>query len=470
MRRKRRRNDRRLCGRTEPSLRTVCPPERKGTSINTICLISLGCAKNLVDSEQMLHLIDEAGYQLVSRPEAADAVVINTCAFIDEAKQEAINTVLEMDALRRAGGMPRKIIVAGCLAQRYHRQIAESLPEADAVVGIGSFRGIVGAIRQALAGERAELLEPTSLPVMESPRMVSTGPAWAYLRIAEGCSNRCAFCAIPAIRGPFRSRPMERIVDEARTLAASGVKELIVIAQDVTRYGEDLYGKRCLAALCRALCAVDGIEWIRLHYLYPDEFDSELIDTIASEPKILKYLDIPIQHIDDTILRRMNRRGTSAEIRALFAELRRRIPNLVLRTSLITGLPGEGETEFEALAEFLRAERIERAGVFAYSPEEGTPAALMQDRCSEEEAQRRRDLLMQLQQEVMEQFEAGRIGTVVRVLCTGFDDDGYCVGRSWAESPDIDGVIHFDGPAQPGEWANVELSALREGEPFGEQI
>ncbi len=337
-------------------------------------LISLGCAKNLVNSEQMLYLMTEAGYTLVPEPDGADLVIVNTCGFIDDAKSEAIDTILEMAELKKAGRLGG-IIVTGCLSERYKDSIGEELPEIDALLGVGSFGAIVLAADAVTEGRRVSLFADQSAPIEEIPRVVSTGPGWAYLRIAEGCNNFCAFCAIPYIRGRYRSRRMEDIVDEAKDLAAHGVKELIVIAQDITRYGTDLYGKRSLAALCRRLAEIEGVEWIRLHYLYPDQFDDELIDELASNDKIVKYLDIPIQHINSGILKAMNRRGDGQQIRALFKTLRERIPGLVLRTSLIAGLPGEGEAEFEELCDYLREARIERVGVFPFSPEEGTPAA-----------------------------------------------------------------------------------------------
>ena len=342
----------------------------------TFALISLGCAKNLVNSEQMLYLLSEAGYALVPEAEGADFAVVNTCGFIDAAKSEAIDTILELAELKKAGKLGA-IIVTGCLSERYQDSIQDELPEIDAVLGVGSFGEIVKAADAVMEGRVLRAFASNSAPVDEIPRVVSTGPSWAYLRIAEGCDNFCAFCAIPYIRGRYRSRAMESVLEEARDLAAHGVKELIVIAQDITRYGTDLYGKRSLASLCRELARIEGVEWIRLHYLYPDQFDDELIDEIASNEKIVKYLDIPIQHINDGILQAMHRRGTGTEIRQLFATLRQRIPGLVLRTSLITGLPGEGEAEFEELCAFLKEARIERAGVFPFSPEEGTPAAKM---------------------------------------------------------------------------------------------
>ncbi len=433
----------------------------------TVALISLGCAKNLVNSEQMLCLLADAGYTLVPDPDGADAVIINTCGFIDAAKSEAIDNILEMAQLKAEGRL-KKIIVAGCLSERYREEIRTELPEVDALVGVGSFAEIVAVLGETLAGVPADRFGDVNAPVDEIGRYLTTGPGWAYLRIAEGCDNRCAYCAIPAIRGRFRSRPLENVLAEASDLVAAGCRELIVIAQDITRYGTDLYGRRTLARLCRGLSELEGLEWIRLHYLYPEEIDDELIREIADNPKVLKYLDIPIQHIDSAILKRMNRRGSGEMIRALFQKLRREIPGLVLRTSLITGLPGEGEAEFLALCDFLREARIERVGVFPYSPEEGTPAAEMPDRADAETAQRRAEQIMALQDRIMDDFNAARVGQTLRVLCTGIDG-AYRTGRSYADSPDIDGTVYFEGDCEPGSFAQVRITGVMDGELTGEQ-
>ncbi len=432
-----------------------------------VALISLGCPKNLVNSEEMLALLQEAGYLFVPDPADADAVVINTCAFIESAKSEAIEKILETAALREENPA-LKIVVAGCLAQRYREEIRQELPEVDGILGTGSYSEVVSVVEAVLAGGKPSLCGAVSAPLRELPRAVSTGPSWAYLRIAEGCDNRCAYCVIPSLRGRFRSRPRESILEEARLLALSGVKELIIVAQDITRYGTDLYGKRCLAELLKELCKLD-VRWVRLHYLYPEEIDDELIDVIASEKKICRYLDIPIQHINDEILRRMNRRGTGGEIRALFQKLRERIPGLVLRTSIITGLPGEGEAEFEELCAFLRETKIERAGFFPYSPEEGTPAAAMEDRCTAEEAQRRAELCMELQAEIMDGFAESFVGKTLEVLCMGAEDDGAPWGRSQYDSPDIDSRVIFSGTAKPGDMVTVTVTAAEDGELIGEQ-
>ena len=434
----------------------------------TFALISLGCAKNLVNSEQMLYLLDEAGYTLTPEPEGADLAIVNTCGFIDAAKSEAIDTILEMAELKKQGKLGG-LIVCGCLSERYQGSILQELPEIDAVLGVGSFGDIVKAADAVLAGRQASFFGDRNAPVEEISRVVSTGPGWAYLRIAEGCDNFCAFCAIPYIRGRYRSRSMKNVVEEARDLAAHGVKELIVIAQDITRYGTDLYGRRCLAELCRELGKIEGIQWIRLHYLYPDQFDDELIDEIAQNDKIVKYLDIPIQHINNSILKKMNRKGTGDEIRALFKTLRERIPGLVLRTSLIAGLPGEGEAEFEELCAFLREARIERVGVFPFSPEEGTPAAKM-SHVDEEEAQRRADLILELQAPIMDAFCQSFVGKTIPVLVTDYDEEEQCwIGRSYADSPDIDGEVHFDGASREGDMALVRITAAEDGILYGEE-
>ena len=432
----------------------------------TFSLVSLGCAKNLVNSEQMLYLMDEAGYTLVPQSEGADLVIINTCGFIDAAKSEAIDVILENAELKKAG-LLGGIIVTGCLSERYRETILTELPEIDAVLGVGSFSEIVRAADAVCEGRYMSHFGDQSGPIDETPRVITTGPSWAYLRIAEGCNNFCAFCAIPYIRGRYRSRTMENILEEARDLAAHGIKELIVIAQDITRYGTDLYGKRCLAELCRRLSEIEGIEWIRLHYLYVDQFDDELIEEIAGNDKIVKYLDIPIQHINNDILKRMNRRGTGEDIRVLFKKLRERIPGVVLRTSLIAGLPSEGEAEFEELCEFLREAKIERVGVFPFSPEEGTPAAEM-EHVDFDEAQRRADLIMQLQAPIMDDFCQSFVGKVVTVLVESYDNESKLfVGRCYADSPDIDGQVLFEGRCTEGEMVQVEIEETDDGLLYG---
>ncbi len=436
--------------------------------METIGMVSLGCAKNQVNGEQMLSLLQEAGYPITPDPEEAEVLIINTCAFIESAKQEAIDNILDYASLKTSGKL-RKLLVTGCLSQRYPEEILSELPEVDGILGTGSYDEIVPAVRAALRGEKPKLLGDVSGPLSEARRVLTTGPAWAYLKIAEGCDNHCSYCVIPSLRGRYRSRPLENLVLEARALSEVGVRELIVVAQDITRYGMDLYGEPRLPQLLRELAKLEGIHWIRLHYLYPDLITDELIDLVADEPKILKYLDIPIQHINDGILKRMNRRGTGAEIRALIRTLRERIPGLVLRTSLITGLPGEGEAEFEELCDFLRETRIERVGVFPFSPEEGTPAAEMTDRVDAETARARADRIMALQDGVMSDWYAAQIGKTLQVLCTG-EEGGMLTGRSWADSPDIDGTVWFEGGCPAGEFAQVRITGLMDGELMGEQV
>ena len=428
-------------------------------------LISLGCAKNLVNSEQMLYLLREAGYDITGETDGADAVVVNTCGFIESAKTEAIDTILELGEAKNEGRIKR-IIVAGCLSERYRDEMLRELPEIDAILGVGSYTDIVFAVEAALKGDKYAKFASNSLPDPETPRVVTTSSAWAYLKIAEGCDNRCAYCVIPDIRGPFRSRPMESILREAGELVDRGIRELIVVAQDTTRYGLDLYGTRRLPELLTELSRLEALKWIRLHYLYPDEIDDRLIDTVADNQKIIKYLDIPIQHVSDKILARMHRRGTGNQVRALFKKLRDRIPGVVLRTSLITGLPGEGEREFMELLDFLKDARIERAGVFPYSPEEGTPAARMK-RPGAETACARAERLMALQTEILEDFAKSRVGSVAEVLVEGTDSAGF-YGRSFAESPDVDGFVHFKGgnPA-PGDFVTVRFTGVTDGEPDG---
>lgn len=434
-----------------------------------VALISLGCPKNLVNSEQMLYLLCDAGMEIVPEPEQADVAVVNTCGFIEAAKSEAIDTIIQLGDIKKSGSL-EAIVATGCLSQRYGEEILTELPEVDAVLGTGSYDEIVKAVRSALKGKRFQSFGDISAPITETGRIISTGPSYAYLRIAEGCNNFCAYCVIPSLRGKYRSRQMDDIVEEAQALAKTGIKELIVVAQDITRYGTDLYGRRSLSELVKRLCSIDGVEWIRLHYLYPEEFDDELIETVAKEDKVVKYLDIPIQHINDDILKRMNRRGTGKEIRELFSKLRKRIPGVVLRTSIIVGLPGEGEEQFEELCGFLREARIERAGVFAFSPEEGTPAAVMDDRCDEEEALRRQELVMGIQAEIMDAWGESFTGRKIRVLCEGYDDEiGMQFGRSFADSPDIDGIVFFTGECAVGEFADVLIEQVSDGEWYGRQ-
>ncbi len=434
-----------------------------------IHFVSLGCAKNVVNCEQMMSLCREAGHILTEDPQGADVAVVNTCGFLESASEEAIGEILRMGALKKAGEL-KKILVTGCMPQRYQGDVLSELPEVDGILGTGSYGDIVPAIEAVLAGERVERFGDIHAPVDEFGRVLTTPPWYAYLRIAEGCDNRCAFCVIPQLRGRYRSRPMEKVLSEAEELARRGVKELIVVAQDITRYGTDWDKKPHLAELLKELCRLD-FHWIRLHYLYPDLITDGLIEVVAREEKIVKYLDIPLQHCNDAILKRMNRRGNRAYIETLLAKIRERIPGVVLRTSLITGLPGEGEAEFEELCAFLRDQRLPRAGVFPYSPEEGTPAAKM-DRVDGEEARRRAELVVDIQSRIMDEYNEERLGDTLEVLCEGFDGQAMAyVGRSYGESPEIDGRIYFtaETPVAPGSFVPVRLTGTMDGELTGER-
>ena len=434
-----------------------------------VAFVSLGCAKNLVNTEQMMALCRQAGHIVTGDPEGADVAVLNTCGFIESAKSEAIDNILELAQLKDQGKL-KKLLVAGCLSQRYPDDIRAELPEVDGMLGTGSYSDVVAAVEELMEGEKAEHFGNIHRTYEDGERIVTTPPYTAYLKIAEGCSNGCAFCIIPKLRGRYRSRTVASLVAEAKKLAASGVKELIVIAQDITRYGLDLEEKATLAQLLKELCRLD-FHWIRLHYLYPEAVTDELIQVIASEPKILHYLDIPIQHCNDNILKAMRRRNTKAEIRALFAKLRAAMPDVVIRTSLICGLPGEGEEEFEELCAFLREEKIQRAGVFQFSPEEGTLAAAMEDQVDGEVAARRVELVVDLQSRIMDSYNEKRLGTVMEVLCEGCDSQAGCyAGRTYADSVDIDGHVYFTaaGLVPAGEFVKVRITGVSDGDLTGE--
>lgn len=434
-----------------------------------VSFISLGCAKNQVNCEQMMALAAGAGHTIQVEQEGADVVVVNTCGFLASACEEAIDTVLEMAELKRAG-LVKKILVTGCMAQRYQQDVLRELPEIDGILGTGSYDKIADAIAEVMTkGAKPCYMGDICAANQSGERILSTPPWYAWLRIAEGCDNRCAYCVIPSLRGRYRSRTIEDVLQEAAELSDAGVKELIVIAQDITRYGVDLYGERRLAELLRELCKLN-FHWIRLHYLYPSDITDELIDTIASQEKILPYLDIPIQHCNDAILKAMRRRDTKASLTAVLRKLRERIPGLVLRTSIITGLPGEDEAAFEELCEFLREMKIERAGVFPFSPEEGTLAASM-SYPDAETARRRAELAVDVQSDIIDAYNESALGAVREVLCEGFDGER-CYGRSYAESPDIDGRIRFSSDADiaPGTFVAVRLTGTMDGELTGEAV
>ena len=435
----------------------------------TVAFQSLGCSKNLVNTEQMMALCRAAGYNVTGEPRGADVAVLNTCGFIEAAKSEAIDCILELAQLKKEGQL-KKLLVTGCLSQRYPQDIRTELPEVDGLLGTGSYTDVVSAIEELMAGEEAQHFGDIHRTYEDGERMVTTPPYTAFLKIAEGCSNGCAFCIIPKLRGRYRSRSMEHILEEAQKLADNGVQELIVIAQDITRYGQDLEQPTTLAALLRELCKLP-FHWIRLHYLYPEAVTDELIEVIAKERKIVKYLDIPIQHANDGILKAMRRRSTKAEIETLFAKLRAAMPRVVIRTSLICGLPGEGEEEFEELCEFLKEQKIQRAGVFQFSPEEGTLAAAMENQVDPEVAARRVELVVDLQSRIMDEYNQERLGTCMEVLCEGFDaNEGCFVGRTYADSVDIDGRVLFTaaGDVKAGEFVWVRITGTADGDLTGE--
>ncbi len=434
-----------------------------------IGFISLGCAKNQVDCERMMYRVQEAGHNVCAGIAGCDVVVINTCGFIDSAKSEAIDFILQTAALKEQGKVG-KILVTGCLSQRYQEQILEQLPEVDGILGTGSYTKIVPAIEMLINGHTVREFDSIDLPEEEVGRILTTPEHYAYLKIAEGCDNRCAYCIIPYLRGKFRSREIDDILYEARLLADSGVKELIVVAQDTSRYGTDLPGhQRLLPELLKQLCKIDGLHWVRIHYVYPDEIDDTLINVIASEPKIVKYLDIPIQHCNSDILKRMNRRGDGKFLKDLFYKLRERIPGLVLRTSVITGLPGEGEQEFEELCLFLKELQLERVGAFPFSPEEGTPAAQM-DYPDASVAQKRAEMVETIQSQIMDRYSESMLGKTLEILVDGYDEElMQYYGRSYADSPDIDGRVWIasDEPLNEGEFVYVQLDSVVEGDLSG---
>ena len=434
-----------------------------------IGFISLGCAKNQVDCERMMYRVQEAGHTVCAGIVDCDVVVINTCGFIDSAKTEAIDHILQTAALKQEG-LVGKILVTGCLSQRYQDEILAELPEVDGVLGTGSYHKIVEAIDALLEEQSVRDFDSIDAPELETGRILTTPEHYAYLKVAEGCDNRCSYCIIPYLRGKFRSRTMDDVLYEARLLAASGVKEIIVVAQDTSRYGTDLGdGKRLLPQLLRELCAIEDFTWVRLHYLYPDEIDHELIDVIASEPKIVKYLDIPIQHCNSKILDLMNRRGNGEYLRWLFTELRNRIPGLVLRTSVITGLPGEGEEEFAELCAFLKEMKLERVGAFPFSPEEGTPAAQM-DYPDNEVAQRRAQRIEEIQSAIMDEYNEAMIGKQLQVLVDGYDEEfEQYFGRTYADSPEIDGRVWIatEDDISEGDFVTVCIDGLIDGDLSG---
>lgn len=435
-------------------------------------MVSLGCSKNLVDSERMLYKLRKKGYQLVTEPGLADIAVVNTCGFIQSAKEEAIETILELGKLKEDGTL-KKIIITGCLTERYREEAAELFPEADAVIGIGNNKDIVDILDHVLAGEKYINFAPKSDAELTCERIISTLPFFSYLKIAEGCSNCCTYCAIPMIRGGFRSVPMEDVIKEAEDLASKGVTELVVIAQDTSRYGEDIYGKSMLPELLKKLCRIEGLKWIRTLYCYPERITDELLDTIASEEKLVKYLEIPIQHCDGDIISRMNRWGDEEKLEALFAHIRAKIPGVILRTTLITGFPGETQEQFDRLAEFVQRVRFDRLGCFPYSQEDGTKAANFPDQIDEETAAHRADIIMEQQLLISAENNERLLDAELEAVVEGFDRFGECwFGRTVLDAPDIDGKVFFTSEKglQIGDYVKIRITDTLDYDLIGEVI
>lgn len=436
-----------------------------------ICCVSLGCDKNLVDTERMLGALNREGYEFTDDEQAADIIIINTCCFINDAKEESVNTILEMAQLKQEGQV-KALIVTGCMAQRYQEEIFKEIPEVDAILGTSALDEILNVIKEALAGKQAkEFRSLDRLPCMKAPRVLTTGGHYAYLKIAEGCDKHCTYCIIPSLRGSYRSIPMEELIEEARSLGAEGVKELILVAQETTLYGVDLYGSKRLPALLKELCKVSGIQWIRLQYCYPEEITQELIDTIAKEEKICHYLDIPIQHASDSVLRRMGRKTTRKKLEELIGNLREQIPDITLRTTLISGFPGETKEDHETLKEFVDQMEFERLGVFAYSQEEDTPAAEFSDQVEEEVKAKRRDEIMELQQEIAFEKCQAMVGRKLDVMIEGeiVEEHAY-VGRTYMDAPGVDGLIFINTEKElmSGDFVRVSVTGAVEYDLTGE--
>lgn len=434
-------------------------------------MISLGCPKNQVDAEHMLALMDAEGWEIVDYVDGCDVVIVNTCGFIDDAKKEAIENILDMVELKKEGVIG-KIIVTGCLAQRYKEEIVKEIPEVDAVVGIGANGDIIKTVEEVMDSvSTIEKYPPRCDLPLEGQRILTTPQYWAYLKIGEGCSNRCTYCTIPSIRGNMRSRSMENVIEEAKQLAELGVKELILIAQDTTSYGLDLYGELKLPELINELCKIDSIEWIRLLYCYPDRITDELVETMKNQDKVVNYIDLPLQHADDKILKAMNRRGDQALIRSVISKLRAEIPDVVIRTTFIVGFPGEGEEEFETLAEFVNEIEFDRLGVFTFSPQEGTPAFDMEGQVDEDVKTRRGEVIMQDQYSIMDEKNNEKIGKTYKVVVEEYDgySDSY-TGRTYMDAPEIDGLVKFTSQKDLdiGDFVDVEIFDVEDYDLIGE--
>lgn len=436
-------------------------------------MVSLGCPKNQMDAELMLAKLEQAGFELVAESGLADVVIVNTCGFIEDAKKESIENILEFAQLKQEGRIQR-IIVTGCLAERYQEELVTELPECDGVLGLGANGDIVEAVRRVMSGEKTVRFPDKDCWSLEGDRLQTTPSFFAYLRIGDGCNNCCTYCAIPSIRGRLRSRPMESLLAEAEKLAADGVKELILVAQDTTLYGTDLYGEARLPQLLRGLCGIEGIRWIRLLYCYPEHITDELLDVMAAEDKVLNYMDIPIQHVSGKVLTAMNRTGDARTLRELIARIRDRVPGIVLRTTVMTGFPGEGEAEFVELCQFIQDVKFERLGCFAFSPEEGTVAASLPGQIEEEEKQRRRDIVMEEQTRISDAYNQAQVGKTIPVLVESYDRYAECwFGRSEGDAPDIDGKVFFScprGAVQPGRLVQVNITDAMDWDLMGEYV
>ena len=436
-------------------------------------MVSLGCPKNQMDAELMLAKLEQAGFELVAESGLADVVIVNTCGFIEDAKKESIENILEFAQLKQEGRIQR-IIVTGCLAERYQEELVTELPECDGVLGLGANGDIVEAVRRVMGGEKTVRFPAKDCWSLEGDRLQTTPSFFAYLRIGDGCNNCCTYCAIPSIRGRLRSRPRESLLAEAEKLAADGVKELILVAQDTTLYGTDLYGEARLPQLLRGLCGIEGIRWIRLLYCYPEHITDELLDVMAAEDKVLNYMDIPIQHVSGKVLTAMNRTGDARTLRELIARIRDRVPGIVLRTTVMTGFPGEGEAEFVELCQFIQDVKFERLGCFAFSPEEGTVAASLPGQIEEEEKQRRRDIVMEEQTRISDAYNQAQVGKTIPVLVESYDRYAECwFGRSEGDAPDIDGKVFFScprGAVQPGRLVQVNITDAMDWDLMGEYV
>lgn len=438
-----------------------------------ILFISLGCDKNLVDSEVMLGLLRDRGHQITNDEYEAEAIVINTCSFIHDAREESVENILTMAKMKEEGHC-KLLIVAGCLAERFKEEILEELPEVDAVIGTTAYDTVCDVIDEAMAGNRVQSFTPTDrLPLVDTKRVLTTGGYSSYIKIGEGCDKHCTYCIIPKLRGNYRSVPMDHVIKEAKALAAAGVKELNVVAQETTTWGKDIYGEKCLHVLLKELCKVEGIEWIRVLYCYPEEITDELIQVMKEEPKICHYLDLPIQHSSDKILKRMGRRTSNAQLREIIGRLREEIPDICLRTTLITGFPGETEEDHENMMDFVNEMQFDRLGVFTYSPEDGTPAAAMSDQIEEEVKAYRRDEIMMLQQEISAECTADMIGEIVDVLVEGkIPEEGIYVGRTYRDAPEVDGYIFLNAEEEliSGDLVKVRVTGADEYDLTGDVI